>query len=84
MKQYDSVVSRETAKQIYKRIAGITAAAMLGHLTERDYSRECGVINGLKEALEIMEDAEVFVRTGKHIWEIEEEQNKNAISSYEA
>ena len=83
MKPYDSAVAFEVAKQIHELIGKITESMTLGHLSEREYSRECGVINGLKRSLEILDDAEVFIRRGKHIWEIEEEQNRNAVSSYE-
>jgi len=83
MKQYDSVVARETAKQIHELINNITDAVVCGHYSEREYARDCGLITGLKRSLEVLDDAEVYIRTGKHIWEIEEEQNKNAISSYE-
>jgi hypothetical protein len=84
MKPYDSAVAREAAKQIHELIGRITESIIMGYMGEKEYARECGIISGLKRSLDVLEDAEVFNHTGKHIWEIEEEQNKNAISSYES
>jgi len=84
MKPYDSSVAHEVAKQIHELIGKITESITMGYMSEREYARECGILSGLRRSLEILDDAEVFVRRGKHIWEIEEEQNRNAISSYES
>jgi len=62
MQTYDTRLGKKFAELIADQMATITQAVMNGSLKKTDYKKETGRFNGLREALEIYEEAEATIK----------------------
>ncbi|CAB4169212.1 hypothetical protein UFOVP1413_38 [uncultured Caudovirales phage] len=62
MQTYDTRLGKKFAELIADQMATITQAVMNGSLKKKDYKKETGRFNGLREALEIYEEAEATIK----------------------
>jgi hypothetical protein len=62
MQTYDTRLGKKFAELIADQMATITLAVMNGSLKKKDYKKETGRFNGLREALEIYEEAEATIK----------------------
>ena len=62
MQTYDTRLGKKFAELIADQRATITQAVMNGSLKKKDYKKETGRFNGLREALEIYEEAEATIK----------------------
>jgi len=59
---FDTRIGRKFGVLINERMAASTHNVMNGTMAERDYARETGRFQGLREALEIYEEAEAIIK----------------------
>lgn len=59
---FDTRIGKKFAALVADQMATITQAVMNGSLKRKDYKRETGRFNGLREALDIYEEAEATVK----------------------
>jgi hypothetical protein len=59
---YDTRLGKKFAELVGERMQTITQAVMNGTMEEKDYRKEAGRFNGLREALDIYEEAEATVK----------------------
>jgi hypothetical protein len=62
MQTYDTRLGKKFAELIADQMATITQAVMNGSMKKKDYKKETGRFNGLREALEIYEEAEATIK----------------------
>lgn len=59
---FDTRIGRKFDELIKDRMTAVTHNVMNGTMSERDYARETGRFQGLREAFEIYEEAEAIVK----------------------
>ena len=59
---YDTRLGAKFVELVNERLTTVTHAVMNGTMKKQDYKKETGRFNGLREALELYEEAETIVK----------------------
>ena len=62
---FDTRIGRKFAELIDDRMKTVTGNVMNGTYSDREYGKETGRFNGLREALDIYEEAEAMVKAAE-------------------